>query len=167
MISFLRVSLSLVLALAGVSCSSYRSSAQCYHGPAAALAGGYAQAPRSAPALVLRAMTAGNAIQNAPYQYGGGHGSPCMGLDCSGSVSYVLRSCGLMHGALASKAFRSYGDGGPGKWISIYAKNGHVFMSVCNLRLDTSNGGNADTGPRWSTLPRGLSGFKVRHPPGL
>ncbi len=153
--------------LGNVSCSSYHSSADCYHGPRARLDAGYALAPPNAPAAVHRAIAAGNAIQNAPYQYGGGHGKPCTGLDCSGSVSYVLRSAGLIKGCMASKEFRSYGDNGAGDWISIYAKNGHVFMSVCNLRLDTSNGGRGDTGPRWSTVPRKLKGFRVRHPSGL
>ncbi len=151
---------------ATVSCSSYHSTTECYHGPPAHLAGGFAQAPPQAPAAVHRAIAAGNNIQNAPYQYGGGHGKPCYGLDCSGSVSYVLRSCGLVKGALASKGFRSYGESGPGDWISIYAKDGHVFMTVCNLRLDTSSAGK-DVGPRWTMMPRKLSGFRVRHPSGL
>ena len=149
-----------------VSCSSYHSTTECYKGPPAHLHGGYAQAPANAPAVVHRAIAAGNAIQNAPYQYGGGHGKPCYGLDCSGSVSYVLRSCGLIKGAMASKGFRSYGDSGPGDWISIYAKNGHVFMTICNLRLDTSSNGK-DVGPRWTTVPRKLNGFRVRHPSGM
>ena len=34
-----------------------------------------------------------------------------------------------------------YGEPGPGRWITIYARNGHVFMTLCGLRLDT--GGHA------------------------
>jgi hypothetical protein len=159
--------LSLLCVSSTVSCSSYKSSAQCYNGPAARLSGSHAQPPSSAPAAVQRAIAAGNSIQNVPYQYGGGHGRPSSGLDCSGTVSYVLRSSGVIRGALASKAYQNFGDSGPGKWISIYARNGHVFMTICGLRLDTTSGGRGDTGPRWSTVPRKLSGFTVRHPKGL
>lgn len=153
--------------LALSSCSSYKSSSECYSGPPASLYGSTAQAPSQAPAIVHQAMEAGNRIQNAPYQYGGGHGSRSWGLDCSGSVSYVLRSCGLIRTAMPSQGFRSYGESGPGKWISIYARDGHVFMSIAGLRLDTSSGGRGDTGPRWSRKPRSLKGFRVRHPSGL
>lgn len=149
------------------SCSSYKTTAECYSGPPAALYGNQAAAPSSAPAVVHRAMQAGNEIQTAPYQYGGGHGRPSQGLDCSGSVSYVLRHSGLLKGAMTSGGFRKYGASGPGKWISIYARGGHVFMTVAGLRLDTSNGGQRDIGPRWSTKPRSLKGFRIRHPEGL
>ena len=149
------------------SCSSYKSTTECYSGPPAMLYGKFAQAPPNAPAIVHRAMQAGNDVQNAPYQYGGGHGKPCWGLDCSGSVSYVLRKAGLIQGAMPSGGFRHFGGSGPGKWISIFAKDGHVFMTIAGLRLDTSSGGRNETGPRWSTKPRNLKGFRVRHPSGL
>ncbi len=149
------------------SCSSYKSSAECYSGPPAMLYGSSAGAPPKAPPVVHQAMQAGNRIQNAPYQYGGGHGGPCWGLDCSGSVSYVLRSCGLLRTAMPSKGFRSYGESGPGKWVTIFSKDGHVFMTIAGLRLDTSSSGGSDVGPRWTRKPRSVKGFSVRHPAGL
>ena len=149
------------------SCSSYKSSAECYSGPPASLYGSSAGAPVKAPAIVHQAMQAGNRIQNAPYQYGGGHGAPCWGLDCSGSVSYVLRSCGLLQDAMPSKGFRNYGESGPGKWITIFSRDGHVFMTIAGLRLDTSSSGGSDVGPRWTRKPRSIKGFRVRHPSGL
>jgi hypothetical protein len=59
----------------------------------------------------------------------------------------------------------SWGDPGPGRWITIYANNGHVFMVVAGLRFDTSG---ANGGTRWqSARARSYAGFAVRHPPGL
>jgi hypothetical protein len=88
------------------------------------------------------------------------------GYDCSGSTSYVLREAGLMNGCMTSSDFRSYGRSGEGRWITIFARHGHVFMSVAGLRFDTGWHG-AGEGPRWSTKSRPAKGCVVRHPPGL
>ena len=150
------------------SSSSKRTTADFYRGPPAELNGTFAMAPQDAPPAVHRAVQAGNSVQNARYQYGGGHGKPSWGLDCSGTVSYVLRSSGLIKGAACSQEFRKFGNSGPGKWISIYAKDGHAFMTIAGLRLDTGGSrGRGESGPRWRPAPRNVSGFKVRHPPGL
>ena len=69
--------------------------------------------------------------------------------------------------AMPSKGFRRYGESGPGKWISIFSKDGHVFMTIAGLRLDTSSSGGSDVGPRWTRKPRSVKGFSVRHPAGL
>ena len=150
-----------------VSCaSSPKTTEDYYDGPPAIFANGEVVAPRRAPAAVHRAVAAANAIQFAPYQYGGGHGSPSSGLDCSGSVSYVLRKSGLLDAAMPSSAFRKYGKSGKGKWITVFARPGHVFMTICGLRLDTSSRGTG-IGPRWTTKPRSTKGFTPRHPGGL
>jgi len=60
----------------------------------------------------------------------------------------------------------SDGAPGPGKWVTIYANDGHVFMYVAGLRFDTS-GRDGPFGSRWQTAPRSLAGFTVRHPTGL
>lgn len=163
--NFLRISL-IGLMLFLVSCSSSRrTSADFYDGPPPALVNGQVVAPRRAPEAVHRAVAAANAIQMAPYQYGGGHGRVSQGLDCSGSVSYVLREAGLLESSMPSTAFRKYGKSGGGKWITVFARPGHVFMTLCGLRLDTSSRGTG-IGPRWSQKPRQIKGFKVRHPGG-
>jgi len=150
-----------------VSCASSKKTTEDYYdGPRAVFVNGQAVAPRRAPKAVHRAVAAANAIQSAPYQYGGGHGSPSSGLDCSGSVSYVLRHAGLIGSAMPSSAYRKYGRSGQGKWITVFARSGHVFMTICGLRLDTSSQGTG-IGPRWSTKPRNTKGFTVRHPAGL
>jgi hypothetical protein len=150
-----------------VSCSSTPKTTEDYYdGPPAMFANGGVVAPHRAPEAVHRAVAAANAIQSAPYQYGGGHGNPSSGLDCSGSVSYVLRKAGLLQSPMPSSAFRKYGRSGAGKWITVFARPGHVFITICGLRLDTSSRGTG-IGPRWTTKPRKTKGFTPRHPAGL
>jgi cell wall-associated NlpC family hydrolase len=126
--------------------------------------------PRAArpqlPLRVRQVIAAGNRIATRPYRYGGGHGNfNDSGYDCSGSVSYALHGAGLLDVALASSGFMSWGQPGPGRWISIYANGGHAFMVVAGRRFDTSGGGQ--TGSRWQTAMRDTSGYVVRHPAGL
>ena len=128
-------------------------------------AGGLAQPPAGAPPQIGLVMAAGNAIAGLPYQYGGGHGSfKANAYDCSGSVSYALAAAGLVNSPMASGPFMSWGDPGPGKWITVYANAGHAFMVVAGWRFDTSALG---TGTRWTRSMRGTGGFVARHPPGL
>lgn len=128
---------------------------------------GLASAPRNAPKVVKRAIAAGNELQNKPYRRGGGHKHiHDTGYDCSGTVSYVLNKAGLLRGSMPSSGFKKYGKKGEGKWITVYAKDGHVFLVIAGLRLDTG-GSNGRTGPRWKPAPRNTKGFVVRHPPGL
>jgi cell wall-associated NlpC family hydrolase len=128
---------------------------------------GRAQSPVEAPDVISRVIAGGNAIAKYPYVWGGGHGSFVdSGYDCSGSVSYALAAAGLLDAPLVSGAFAKWGAPGPGKWITIYANDGHVFMYVAGLRFDTSFR-DGPFGSRWQTAPRSLAGFEVRHPPGL
>ena len=92
---------------------------------------------------------------------------PCYGLDCSGSTSHVLRAAGLMNGSMPSKGFQKYGKSGPGKYITVFARDGHVFMTICGLRFDTTSSGSGHVGPRWMTKPRNTQGFRLRHPTGV
>jgi hypothetical protein len=151
------------------SCGSTpKSTASTYRGPQAAIVNGDVVAPDSAPAAVKRAIHAANEINHLPYQFGGGHGGrPCYGLDCSGTVSYVLRNAGLIEGSMPSKGYLKYGKSGPGKYITIYVRDGHVFMTICGVRFDTTSNGSGHVGPRWMHKPRSTKGFKMRHPPGL
>ena len=136
-------------------------------GRTAVLHNGVAYAPAGAPAAVRRAIAAGNRLQGSPYRYGGGHGGRLGGgFDCSGTASYVLREAGLLRGSLTSTGFMNYGRKGYGDWISVYARRGHVFITVAGLRLDTGGSGNG--GPRWKPETRRVpNGTVVRHPGGL
>jgi len=134
---------------------------------AAIAGGGHAEAPTGAPDVIAKIIAGGNAIAKFPYIWGGGHGSFVdSGYDCSGSVSYALAAAGLLDSPLVSGQFAKWGAPGPGKWVTIYANDGHVFMYVAGLRFDTS-GRDGPFGSRWQTAPRSLAGFEVRHPAGL
>jgi peptidoglycan hydrolase-like protein with peptidoglycan-binding domain len=127
---------------------------------------GMAIAPANAPDVVKQIIAAGNAIAHKPYRYGGGHGKwQDTGYDCSGSVSYALHGAGLLDQSMPSGSFTSWGDAGPGQWVTIYANSGHMYMEVAGLRFDTS--GRQKTGSRWQTAKRSSRGFVARHPAGL
>ena len=53
---------------------------------------------------------------------------------------------------------------GKGRYITIYANPGHVYMTIDGRRYDTS--ARSETGSRWSGTQRSSSGYVVRHPPG-
>jgi cell wall-associated NlpC family hydrolase len=129
-------------------------------------AGGMAQAPPGAPAAVRQVVAAGNAIAGLPYEYGGGHGSfRANAYDCSGSISYALAAAGLLSSPLDSTGFQSWGEPGPGRWITVYTNPGHAFMVVGGWRFDTSALDQNST--RWTRTMRSTSGFTARHPAGL
>ena len=163
----------LLLPLAGglTSCSSqvkakHMVSYRFQHGRTALIKDGLAYAPRNAPAAVKRAIAAGNRLQGKPYKWGGGHARELdSGYDCSGTVSYVLREAGLLKGSMPSKGYFNYGKKGEGKWITVYVRKGHVFMTVAGLRLDTGGSGNR-SGPRWKPESRLGRGHVMRHPAG-
>jgi hypothetical protein len=133
---------------------------------ATALPNGVALPPLEAPEEVKQIIEAGNIIARSPYLWGGGHGKWLdKGYDCSGSVSFALAAAGLLSGPLASGPLMSWGEPGRGKWVTIYANDGHVFMEVAGIRFDTS--GRQVTGSRWQNAMRSTSGFVARHPAGL
>lgn len=128
--------------------------------------GGVAQAPSGAPPAVGLVIAAGNAIAGLPYLYGGGHaGFKDTAYDCSGSISYALAAAGLVSSPMASGGFMSWGESGPGKWITIYTNPGHMFMVVGDWRYDTT--ALRSGGSRWTRQMRPTTGFTARHPPGL
>jgi hypothetical protein len=70
---------------------------------------------------------------------------------------------------MSSSDFRRYGQRGLGRWITVYARNGHTFAVIAGLRLDTTPGESSRYrwAPRWQTTFRGPGGFEARHPLGL
>jgi cell wall-associated NlpC family hydrolase len=129
-------------------------------------ADGFAVPPGSAPEVVKDVIAAGNAIATTPYKWGGGHARwDDTGYDCSGSVSYALHGGGLLDSALVSGDFARWGSSGPGRWITVYANGGHVYMVVAGMRFDTS--ARRQTGSRWTMEQRDSDGFSVTHPTGL
>lgn len=123
-----------------------------------------ASAPASAPDAVKAAISAANAIADTPYIWGGGHGSfESSGYDCSGAVSYAMHAGGWLESPLDSTGLSTWGEPGPGKWITVYANSGHAWVMIAGLAFDTSGG----AGPRWHSSPASSTeGFIARHPAG-
>jgi hypothetical protein len=133
---------------------------------ATALSNGIALPPLEAPEAIKQMIDAGNVIARSPYLWGGGHGKWLdKGYDCSGSVSFVLASAGLLNAPLDSGRLMSWGEAGKGRWVTIYANQGHVWMVVAGIRFDTS--GAKITGSRWQNDMRPTGSFVARHPAGL
>jgi cell wall-associated NlpC family hydrolase len=133
---------------------------------------GLAAPPVNAPPAVQNAIIAANQIIGKPYRYGGGHRPGFLdprGYDCSGTVSFALNGGGLIEDPLDSTGFFTWGEQGPGTWITVYTKSSHAFMVIAGLRLDTSAAGDPSgaKGPRWRPVLRSTRGFKARHPDGL
>ena len=127
--------------------------------------------PQDVPEVVQRVIAGANAIADFPYVYGGGHASfVSNSYDCSGSVSYALAAGGLLDAPETSGQLESWGEPGPGKWITIYANAGHVYMYVNVggrwMRFDTV-GRSGPYASRWQPEERSNEGFVARHPPGM
>jgi peptidoglycan hydrolase CwlO-like protein len=123
-----------------------------------------ASVPSEAPPAVRAAIEAANSIATTPYVWGGGHGSfESSGYDCSGAVSFALNGGGFLSSPLDSTGLETWGDPGPGRWITVYANAGHAWMIVAGLAFDTVGG----PGPRWHSSPvSSTEGFIARHPSG-
>lgn len=141
---------------------------------------GLAAAPEEAPQAVKDMIAAANRLHNATYVYGAGHGQPLSTLqpayDCSSAVSFVLHGGGVFSDyAEDSSELESYGDPGPGKWVTVYANSEHAFLYVAGVRFDTvwegyDEGPNkGQNGPRWRVYPEvpKWATWVVRHTPGL
>jgi peptidoglycan hydrolase CwlO-like protein len=123
-----------------------------------------ASVPSAAPPAVQEAIEAANSIATTPYIWGGGHGSfESSGYDCSGAVSFALHGGGFLESPLDSTGLETWGDPGPGQWITVYANAEHAWMIIAGLAFDTVGG----PGPRWhSELVDSPEGFIARHPSG-
>jgi cell wall-associated NlpC family hydrolase len=140
----------------------------------ATLVDGRVIAPASAPRRVKRVIGAANRLVEKPYVYGGGHkpfsSTLDIGYDCSGAVSYALYGGRFLRSPLPSGDLMSWGEEGPGDWITVYAHGGHAYIVVAGLRFDTSlrdpDAPGPSSGPRWSRTLRESDAFVARHPYG-
>jgi hypothetical protein len=140
---------------------------------------GVARPPASAPKAVQTLISAGDQLIHYRYSYAGGHCVAAMnslqaldqcpgseenggpGFDCSGATGWVLWQLPVGRRFLddspqASGAMMSEGGAGAGRWVTVFAAGGHVFLGIAGIALDTSwqwQPGTApaspDTGPRW------------------
>lgn len=141
------------------------------------LPNGSVAAPINAPIQVKEMIAAANEINSLPYVWGGGHGPPLSqissGYDCSSATSFVLYAAGE-HSIQAdvSGTLASWGDSGPGNWVTVYANPGHAHIVIAGLNFDTAAGQGMPpnppaTGPRWTTSLTDPGSYAVRHPAGL
>jgi len=134
----------------------------------ATLVNGRAIPPVNAPPAVKKVIAAANKIRTKPYIYGGGHARFWdSGYDCSGAVSFALHGGGFLGSPMPSGPMESWGEGGRGRWITVYANGGHAYAVIAGLRWDTA-GNTSGTGPRWhKSLRAAATGpFAARHPTG-
>jgi hypothetical protein len=129
---------------------------------------------------VRLAIAAGNLIHTRPYPEPDVHYGTLAGLwpayDCSGATSFLLYAGGLMGpNALDSTGLETYGQPGPGRWITIYANATHAWIVIAGIALETANYGGppipAGSGPRWRAEPlvnlRDGDSYVIRTPAGL
>jgi peptidoglycan hydrolase-like protein with peptidoglycan-binding domain len=131
-------------------------------------ANGLALAPPGAPLAIEEIIEAADQIAFDPYVFGGGHASfKSSGYDCSGSVSFALHGGGLLSSPLDSTQFMSWGSKGKGRWITLWANGGHVYMQIAGLWFDTGAQSTANNNDRWSvTRVNTANGYVERHPTG-
>ena len=149
---------------------------------------GVASAPTGLPPtvgiVIDKLLAAGNQIHTYPYiaiHY------PSMatmwpGYDCSGSTSDILYKAGLLGSSpYVSGMFDTYGQPGPGKYVTIFYNAAHVFIEVDGIVFNTAHYAPTEpsgTGPRWQPssiiqpqingdIAAGNGGFREVHPPGL
>ena len=123
-------------------------------------------------------IAAANSIASHHYNYewggghnpsfapttGSGHGSgPGTGYDCSGAISAILHTVGIVKTPMVAQDFMTFGQPGPGgpNDVTIYASSGHVFAKIGNKYFGTS-GSNPGGGADWFSTAD-TSGFVVRH----
>ncbi|HEY3552527.1 MAG TPA: lytic transglycosylase domain-containing protein [Solirubrobacterales bacterium] len=121
-----------------------------------------------------------------PYCWGGGHGarpgpsggsycwnaageqvfgSTAQGLDCSGSVRWLLVLAGYPDpGALVSGQFATAYPSGPGRAVTIWSNAEHVFIEIDGRDWGTSES-NFAHGPGFADHT--TEGFAASHPAGL
>lgn len=143
-------------------------------------AGATCPAPASASGRLARILAEANRIDalRSVYVYGGGHVSPAPATppwDCSAAWSRLLQAGGFAIPTMTSTGFMSWGDPGPGRYVTIYATPAHVYGTIGGRAWGTGDGNPRDPGggPAWlpyTTNP--IPGFpggppSVRHPPGL
>ena len=123
--------------------------------------------PPNVPEAVQRVIAGANAIADFPYVFGGGHASFVdNAYDCSGSVSYALAAGGLLSAPQTSGELGKWGAPGPGRYITIEAAAGHVYMYVDGVMYNTA-GRSGVYASRWQVKPVDNSGYVTRHWPGL
>ena len=150
-----------------------------------------------------RAIAAGNRIIHTFYSQERRAGMLAHvedSYDCSGASDYILYQAGLSDPTVdvgdqvagTGITIESYGQPGPGRWITVFGSSAHEFIKVDNIVMDTAHyapvqpssvpdpyppddptNGGPTSGPRWqpaSIIPSQLADGNTwvpRHPTGL
>jgi len=135
------------------------------------------RANRNAPEAVQRMVEEVDATDGTfHYQWGGGHESVqalhkrLKGYDCSGYLSHILWSGGLLDTPLDSTALESWGSPGEGQFCTIYANAEHTFgklLTADGWRYFQSGGQDNSTGWVAKGNQDDTSRFVARHPRGM
>lgn len=137
-------------------------------------------APPGGGSRLARLIAEANRIDalRSAYVYGGGHVTPAPATppwDCSSAWSRLIQVAGYDIPTMDSTGFMSWGDPGPGRYVTIYATPAHVYGTIEGRPWGTSssNPRNPGGGPAWlpyatNPIPDFPGGTPtVRHPPGL
>ncbi|HMJ03491.1 MAG TPA: lytic transglycosylase domain-containing protein, partial [Conexibacter sp.] len=93
------------------------------------------------------------------------YGAKEAGLDCSGSVRWLLVLMGYKDpGPLHSSQFATEYPSREGRHVTIWSNDGHVFITINGRDWGTTSSNYAH-GPGWN--PQSHVGFVASHPPGL
>ena len=129
---------------------------------------GKAAIPRGAPKRVRALIASANRIVGKPYKWGGGHARIAdTRLRLLGHRQLRANRQRPARRPDGQRLVRALGSGGRGRWVTVYANKGHVYLEAAGLRLDTSAVGDRRSGVRWRPLIGKRRGFSVRHPAGL
>ncbi len=145
------------------------------------IAGVACAATPDANGRLARILAEANRIDalRSTYVYGGGHVTPAPATppwDCSAAWSRLMQVAGFGIATMDSTGFMSWGDPGPGRYVTIYATPAHVYGTILGRPWGTSGGDNPRDpggGPAWlpyrtNPVPDFPGGTPtVRHPPGL
>jgi hypothetical protein len=145
-------------------------------------------APTEAVAVMIAEAERLSAMRpSTAYVWGGSHGitpTPRNGpFDCSSAVSHILQVGGFKNETMTTEGFRTWGESGPGRWVTILNKpfepEAHVILrfepavTPPDKRYWGTSGfiEGGGHGPGWipeSTFDLGyLARFELRHPAGL
>jgi hypothetical protein len=111
-----------------------------------------------------------------PYSWDGGHSGFCTpggvgenggpGFDCSGTWSCVLGVMGIISSPMSSGQMASTFISGPGKYITLWANEVHVFGKFLGVPFATGSDKEAKRGGPAIGNTDSTSGFKECHPKG-
>jgi transglycosylase-like protein with SLT domain len=146
----------------------------------AAAAAPACEASGDTPEVVARMLGAANTEAERELEYVWGGFDPATGFDCSGGVSWILGIGGLFSGRTNTEGLATFGEAGPGRWITVYIKtSGDAHEEHTAIQIDgslfESGGGGENENPvgGWGKVdPAETSTFlqqfdTLRHPEGL